>query len=126
MQSTTRLEYEVVVVSVGFTGLTAPLDLTRTSKSVLVLEGDAVLGGLASTLEFRNGEALRFLRPVAEPVSDASQQLLATGDPNHFRETAVRCNAQAPPVAFSTMHRTLKIGIYRHGGMVRVRFRPLA
>ncbi len=48
-------EYDVAIVGAGFTGLSAAFDLARAGKKVLVLEADAVPGGLASTFTFRDG-----------------------------------------------------------------------
>ena len=47
--------FDVVVVGAGFTGLTAALELVRAGRKVLVVEADAVPGGLASTFEFNDG-----------------------------------------------------------------------
>jgi protoporphyrinogen oxidase len=47
--------FDTIIVGAGFTGLTAALDLAKAGQKVLVLESDAVPGGLASTFEFSDG-----------------------------------------------------------------------
>ncbi len=47
--------FDAVIVGAGFTGLSAALELSRRGRKVLVLEGDAVPGGLAGTFEFADG-----------------------------------------------------------------------
>ena len=49
------MNYDVIIVGAGFTGLTAALELSERGKKVLVLEADSAPGGLASTASFPNG-----------------------------------------------------------------------
>ncbi len=47
--------FDAVIVGAGFTGLTAALELARSGKQVVVLDGDITPGGLAGTFEFKDG-----------------------------------------------------------------------
>lgn len=47
--------FDVAIVGAGFTGLAAGMALARAGRSVVLLEADAVPGGLASSFEFSDG-----------------------------------------------------------------------
>ncbi|GIP51038.1 phytoene desaturase family protein [Paenibacillus vini] len=66
--------YDVAVIGGGLTGLTAAVYLARSGKSVLLLEKDSLLGGLAQT-ERMNG-ALFNLGPHAMYEGGAALQIL--------------------------------------------------
>ncbi len=51
-------QYDVAIVGAGFTGLTAAFALSKQGLSVIVLESDSSVGGLAGTFTFSDGVAL--------------------------------------------------------------------
>jgi protoporphyrinogen oxidase len=52
------IEYDVVIVGAGFTGLTAGYVLAKQGYRVGVFEEDSAVGGLAGTFEFNDGVKL--------------------------------------------------------------------
>lgn len=57
---TAQVDADCVIVGGGFTGLTAAAHLTRSGRSVIVLEQDSSLGGLAGTFEVDGFELEKF------------------------------------------------------------------
>ena len=55
MIKTISNEFDVVIVSAGFTGLTAAYKLAKAGKTVCVVEKDDTPGGLAGTFDFDDG-----------------------------------------------------------------------
>lgn len=48
------MEYDVIIIGAGFTGLTAAMKLVESGKRILLIESENVPGGLASTFYFKD------------------------------------------------------------------------